>query len=227
MITFNKITVFSIIYFLIVILTMFFVVKDDKTIQLYIKPLALITLGLLYIVSTKENNYFYLLILASAWFGEIFAIFHENYLVESIYCYIVFHLLIVVLVYKKLLKNKSIFDILTFGFPYLMVSLILLILIYEKLQNNFIPIMMIGMSIVVSGAIVLLNYSQKRTLSNYLIFVGLFCIVTGELAESIHIFGEQSIVFYYLLVILDFFGHYAMLRSILLKENAEKDIQFV
>lgn len=221
----NKRFIFTIVYALLCLLVINLVFQDNKTLQLYIKPLVPLTLVGFYYFSVKKVNFIYILMLAFALLGHMFMIFPQKYFVICLYCYLIFHILITYLIYQKFLAKKSIFNIFTFSLPFFMSFLTVFLLIYKNLTSDLIAVFLFGTIAAVNGAIVLLNYSQDQNIINYLIFIGLFTVIAADASGSLYRYGNQDILFYYLLVLLDQLGQYAICRGMIAKQKEQEKFE--
>lgn len=217
----NKSLIFTVVYAILCVFILNLLFKDDKTLQLYIKPLIPLTLGIFYCTSVKKIDFIYILMLIAMLFGHLFMVFPQKYFIICLYFYIVFHLLITYLVYKRFLIKKSIFNIFTFALPFFMSFLTIFLLIYNNLHNDLIPVFLFGSIAAINGSVVLLNYSQRQSITNYLIFIGLFTVIAADASGSLYQYAEQDILFYYLLILFDQLGQYAICRGIIEKQNKE------
>lgn len=223
----NKPYIFTVIYVLLCLFVMNLLFEDNKTLQLYCKPFIPITLFLFYFFSVKKINYYYVLMLISILIGHLFMIFPQKYFIICLCSYLAFHLLATSLVYKKFLVKKSSFNVFTFSLPFFMSFLTIFLLIYKNLSDDLIPVFLFGTVAAVNGAVVLLNYSQKQNITNYLIFIGLFTVIAADASVSIYKYSETDIIFYYLLVLLDQIGQYAFCRGLILKHDEEEKLTSV
>lgn len=203
-------------------ITMNLALDDDKTLQFYVKPFIPLTLFLFYYSSVKKTKAIYIVMLLFALIGHLFMISPEKYFIICLYSYLFFHICTIILIYKDFLLKKSLFDILTFALPFFMSFMTIFLLIYKNLQTNLIHVFIFGIVASINGSIVLLNYSQKQSVVNYLVFAGLFTIVSADASVSIYMYGGKEIIFYYLLVLFDQLGQYALCRGLILKQKTEK-----
>lgn len=211
--------IFTGIYFLLCFITMNLALDDNKTLQFYIKPLIPLTLFLFYFFSVKKINPIYPLMLTCVLIGHLFIIFPKEYFIVCLYSYLAFHILTVILIYKDFLIRKSTFNIFTFALPFFMAFMIIFLLINKNLHNDLIPIFLFGIVASINGSIVLLNYSQNQSIINYLIFAGLFTVVAADASLAVYMYNGKDIIFYYLLVLFDQLGQYAICRGLVLQQN--------
>lgn len=215
------------LYLVASFLVIFFVTEENRTIQLYIKPFVIITLFSIYALSIKKINYLYIGMLVSSLLGHMFLIYPEKYFTLCVFSYFSMHIFGIILVFKHFLTKKSWLDIFTFSLPFLIVFCVVFILLKDNLGTDKIPIILIGMAAVSTGSLVLLNYSQKKNLSNYLIFLGLFTIISAESSGALFKYAEKGVIFYYFIVCLDQLGQYALCMGILINEQEKNNYEFL
>lgn len=223
----NKTLFFTVLYVLLCLITMFLVIENNKMLQPFIKPFIPITLFLYYSFSVKKIEPLYVTMLFMAMVGQLFMILPYNYFVFSLLAYLVFHLIATIFIFKKFLLKKSVFDIFTFALPFFMSFSTIFFLIYKNLNNDLIPVFFFGIIGAINGSVVLLNYSQQQNIPNYLIFIGLFTVISADANASLFVYGEGSIIFYHLLILLDQLGQYAICRGIILKEQENEMFKLV
>lgn len=211
--------IFTVVYFLLCLITMNLSLDNNKALQLYVKPFIPLTLFLFYFFSVKKVNKIYSLMLLFALIAHLFIIFRKEYFLVCLLSYLIFHFLSIILVYKDFLIRKSIFNIFTFALPFFMAFITIFLLIYKNLYNDLIPIFLFGIVVAINGSITLLNYAQKQNVVNYLIFIGLFTIIAADACASLYMYGKEDILFYFLLILFDQFGQYAICRGLILKQK--------
>lgn len=214
-----KILLLTIIYIALCFVVMSFVITENQLPQLYIKPFISITLFLLYFISVKKTSPLYSLMLLSVLIGHTLIIYKE-YFVNALYSYVVLHILTIIFIYKDFLLKKSLFNIITFALPFFMLFTTIFLLISNNLTiADYPPIFIYGFVACINGAIVLLNYAQKRDVDNYLVFVGVFAVITTAASGAIYKYAEGDIIFYQILVLLDFLGQYALCQGVIVRQK--------
>lgn len=207
------------IYISLCFTVMGLVINENQPLQLYIKPFISITLFFLYFVSVKKVSPFYGLMLLCVLAGHTLVIYNK-YFTSALYSYVVFHIITILFVYKDFLLKRSLFNIVTFALPFFMVFGAIFLLISDNLTFLDYPTVTIfGFVACIDGAIVLLNYAQKRDVDNYLIFVGVFAVITTAASGAIYRYAEGDIIFYQILVLLDFLGQYAICQGVIIKQK--------
>lgn len=212
---------FVITYSALCFVIMFFVITEDIKGQLYIKPFISIILLLFYVFSVKKINFLFLLMLFSIGIGHYLMIFPKTYFIPALYAYLGFHLFTSILIFQQFLKNKSIFNVLSFSLPLFMIFLIFVLLFFENLESiSVVHIFSFGAIICINGSVALLNYFQQQNIGNYLIFVGVYIIITSDACCYIYNYENPNNTLYYqLLVFLDFLGLYTVSRGVVVGQQ--------
>lgn len=221
-----KLYLFTATYLVLCVLSMFFIIEDNKNLQLYIKPFVSVCLLFMYISSVEKVNVIYCAILLFVFAGHCFIIYPDDYFQICLYLYLIASVLTSVLIFQKILKNKSFFNIFTFALPFFMAFMTVFLLISKNLEDSLIvPIFVFGIAVCISGSIVLLNYSQNKDIGNYLIFIGVFTIITADASAALYQYGKMGILYYQLLILFDYLGQYAFCRGLIMKqqESSKKD----
>lgn len=216
---------FNALYIALCIASMFFIVLDDKEIQPYVKPLVPISLLLFYILSARKINIFYLLIFPFLVAGHTFIIYTKEdlYFTLSLCCYFIVNVLNIISIYKNYLNKKSFFNIFTFALPFFMTFATVFILIYNDIKPTLLlPIFLFIITACINGAVVLLNYSQEQSISNYLIFVGTFTTISCYACTALYLYGDKNELYYQLLNLFDYLGQYALCRGVIIKQQDSK-----
>lgn len=217
----NKTLLFTIIYLILCFLVMTFVIEENTKNQLYIKPFATVTLLLFYVSSVKKYNFLYFLMLFTMCIGHYLMIFPKSYFIPALYAYLGFHLLSSIHIYRNFLLKKDIFSVFAFSIPLFMIFLAFVLLFFNNLENiSILHIFSFGLVICINGSIVLLNYFQQQNIGNYLIFMGIYIIITSDACCYIYNYeSTDNILYYQLLVLLDFLGLYIVNRGVIIKQQ--------
>lgn len=215
-----RISSLTVLYAVLCVATMSLLFIGNKQLQFFTKPFISVCLFLMYVWSVKKVNLLYSLMLFSLFLTHCFVIFPELYFMTGIYAYLAFNVLAIPLLYKKILLKRSIFNVITFALPFFMATTTIYLLIYKNLENSdIIPVFVFGITACLNGSIVLLNYSQEQDVDSYLIFIGMFSIIATSASGSVYKYGGGGIIFYHLLILLDFLGQYALCRGIIMKQQ--------
>lgn len=218
-----KSQLFNTLYIMLCFASMYFIVEDDKQTQLYVKPFTSIALCSFYLTSVKKVNVFYLLMFPFLLIAHVLIIDYKQYFVYCIYCYMIVNILNTLLVYKNHLTKKSVFNIFTFTLPFFMAFVTVFILISDKIEKPLLPpVFMFIITACISGAIVLLNYSQIQCIGNYLIFLGTFTIISCYACATIYMFGNNEELYYQLLNLFEYLGQYALCRGLIIKQEVKQ-----
>lgn len=220
-----KLYFFSALYFIACIVSVNFILVENREAQLYTKPFVSIFLFLLYTSSVKKTNKLYVLMFPLILASHCFIIYIESYFNTCLYIYMLISILSIILIYKKMLFKKSLFNIFTFALPFFMAFTTIFTLIKKNLGPfEIVSTFIFGIVICINGSIVLLNYSQQQEIDNYLIFIGVFTIIAADASAALYQYANKGIIFYQLLVVFDYLGQYAVCRGLILKQKTENKV---
>lgn len=202
---------------------MYFVVMEDRYIELYFKPFVPITLALFYYVSVKKINITYFFIFPLILIGHLLTSYIESYFIYCLLIYTVVNILNLVNIYKNHLAKKSFFNIFTFSLPFFMAFATIFVLIADKMEGYLlVPVFVFIITACINGSIVLLNYSQKQDIDNYLIFIGAFTVISCYACVALYMFGGKDDLYYQLVVLFDYLGEYAICKGIILSQQPKR-----
>lgn len=212
----------SLFYFsLLTILLIEFYFIPNFSLKITIKILLTVVLIIMYLLKTPKQKYNYLYIssLISAGVGEVFFVMPDSYFSITIYGYLIAHILFTITVYKKHLENKSFFDVFTFSLPFILTFSVIYVML-EGLDFWWsIKILTFGPIMALNGAVVLLNYANKKNLRNYLFFIGTFIWFVVDILTAVYVFNLRLEIYYVIIVTLDALAQYIICRGFIVNKN--------
>ena len=193
----TKITIATVLFFIVVIADTYAVITQNKTMEMIFKPLLMFTLAIVYLISTKKINKWLIFGLFFSFLGDVFLLDQENYFVFGVASFLVTHVFYIKVIID-FLKVKSFVKIFLSMLPFLALYLTTVSAVYGNLKEMLIPVVEYGLVVCVFGGVTFFYYQQTKIKSS------LFLLISAVLLA----FSDSFLIFnlyYSYSKLLDFF----------------------
>lgn len=187
----TKTTLASIFFLLIAMVDLYAILVGNRDLEMIAKPLITTSLVVMYLLSLKKPNFWYVSALFFAFWGDVLLLFPEQFFVFGLASFLLAHILLIT-VSSKFLKKVSIPQILIHSLPFLLILTLLLYVIYPNLGELLIPVIVYGIVISVFGVITFLVYTKEKTTENLWLFLGALTFITSDSILALNKFYEAS-----------------------------------
>ena len=159
----DKIKIASSVFVIVSVLDLIGIVLKQPDLVFVFKPLILMSLMFLYMISVSKKNRWYIWALVCSFSGDVFLLFNgQQFFIIGLIFFLIAHLIFTKIILgwlnKSSLKHKIIAAI-----PFLITFSVLLLVLVDFLGEMFLPVMVYGIIISIFGAISLLNYLNTKT----------------------------------------------------------------
>jgi uncharacterized membrane protein YhhN len=212
----TKINIASIFFLIVSVLTIYAGYVEDQGIEMVTKPLLTTSLVVLYLLSVKKPNFWYVSALFFAFWGDVLLLFQDQFFIYGLSSFLLSHVLLIT-VSSKFLPQTSISKTLTHSIPFLAILGWLMYTLYPNLGELFIPVLVYGVVISVFGVVAFLIYSEKRTTENTWLFLGAIIFIASDSILAINKFYESTEILANAIMITYILAQYLICRAMIAK----------
>jgi uncharacterized membrane protein YhhN len=215
----NKIKVASFIFVLVSVLDIIGIILKVSSLIFVFKPLILLSLLFLYIISVIAINKWYVMALLFSFLGDVFLLFEGAlFFIVGLGSFLIAHILFIKIVlgwlHKSSLNNKIVAFI-----PFLITFSGLIYVLKDFLNELLIPVIIYGVTISIFGAISLLNYLNSKTTKGLWMFLGALVFISSDSILAINKFYISKEILGILVMVTYIVAQYLIYRSMILKKK--------
>ncbi len=213
----------SVLFFFVAIADIFAVVTQNKTLEIIFKPLLVLSLIIIYFLSTKRVNIWLVAGLFFALIGDVFLLNQKKYFLFGVASFLITHVL-----YAKMtidfIKDRSFTRIVLSLLPYLLYFLVIMYFIYNNLKDMLILVVGFGLVVSIFGSVALINYQKEKTKANLLLLLSatFFVILDGFIV--LNIYNDYNKILDFFAILLYVSAQYLIVRAIILKDKSKEVI---
>jgi len=175
------------IFFTVSVLDIVGVSINNSWLQLICKPLIIPTLVLLYYITSKSKNKWYITALFFSFLGDLLLLDKSNLFLYGIAAFLITQILYIFIISKglsrALWKTK-----LASGAPFLVFFVILINILKPGLGDFLIPVVIYGLAISVFGTVSLLNYLVTKDQRSLNLLLGAILFIMSDSMIALHKF---------------------------------------
>lgn len=217
----TKIVIATILFFIVSIADIFAVVFQNKTMEIVFKPLLMITLLVVYFISTKKVNLWLVLGLFFAFLGDVLLLADQSYFVFGVASFLVTHVLYIKII-VGFLEKKSFTRIVLSTIPYMSYFLTIMYVVFDNLKDMLIPVAEYGLVVSIYGAVTFLNYQQEKSKGNLLLFFSAMFFVIADGFIILNIYYEYNKILDFFVILLYIIAQYLTVKGLIVREKANK-----
>lgn len=214
----TKTIIASLLFLLVSIADIYAILVDNRGIEMIAKPLITTSLIVLYLLSVKKPNFWYVSAVFFCFWGDVLLMFPEKFFVLGLASFLLTHVLYIA-ISSKFLSKVSFSKILTHSIPFLAILGVLMYLIYPNLGGLLIPVVIYGIVISVFGVVTLLVYTVERTTENLWLFLGALTFILSDSILALNKFYEASEILGISIMITYIIAQYLICRSMIARTN--------
>lgn len=214
----TKIQAASILFLLISIADIYAILAENQVIEMIAKPLITTSLVVLYLLSVKKPNFWYVSALFFAFWGDVLLLFADRFFVLGLASFLLAHV-IYIMISSRFLQKASITKIITHSLPFLIILAVLLYIIYPNLGELLIPVVVYGVVICVFGVVSFLVYSNEKSTENLWLFLGAVTFILSDSVLAINKFYEASEVLGITIMITYIIAQFLICKAMIVKDK--------
>lgn len=206
----------SIFFLLVCIADIYAILVNNREIEMIAKPLITTSLVILYLLSVKKPNFWYVSALFFAFWGDVLLIFPDKFFVLGLASFLLAHVLYIT-ISSKFLKKISTSKIVLHSLPFLATLGVLMYIIYPNLGELLIPVIIYGIVISVFGVVTFLVYTNEKSTENLWLFLGAIIFILSDSVLAINKFYEASEVLGITIMITYIIAQYLICKAMIVK----------
>lgn len=212
----SKTKLITFVFFVTLIFDIYAIFTQNKVLEMVFKPFLMTIVAILYLVSVKKPNFWYLSALLFSFWGDVLLLFEEKYFIFGLLSFLIAHLLYIKLTSTFFYKATIIMYIKCW-LPFLLLLVGLNYFIINNLGKMLVPTIVYGGIISAFGAITLVNYLKKRAYSNMLLLFGSIIFIISDSLIALDKFLFHHIIFSILIIVLYSYSQYLICIAVIKK----------
>ncbi|WP_271406119.1 lysoplasmalogenase [Tenacibaculum soleae] len=213
----TKKTIASILFLLVAIIDVYAVIVQNKSLEIIFKPLLMITLVIVYLVSVKQANFWLISALFFSFWGDVFLLDKTNYFVFGLASFLIAHIMYIKMT-SQFLKKQLFTKVIRVAIIFITLFAGVLFLIKDNLGEMLVPVIVYGIAISAFGTCALLNYQQDKTMANLWLLIGAILFIASDSLIALNNFYQATHMFDVLIIVLYVVSQYLIVNS-MLKNN--------
>lgn len=222
----KNIKILSFVYLGIFLLLIKGLLDQNYTLQFITKIALSLVLLIIYlsIGLSKRRDRLYITMLVFVCLGQLFFIKQDVYFIYTFYCYLIMHILFVIIIYTKYLKNKSLFDVFTFSLPFLLMFSVIYVLLEDLNFWWSVRVLVFGFVCCLNATLAPLSYMETRNKMGFLLFIGVFIWIVVDGLAIVNLFNLRERTYYNIIVFIDAIASYLVCLGFVIGSlDSEKD----
>lgn len=214
----NKVKIITAIFVIISLCDLVGVLFNIDLLRTIFKPLLMLTLLMLYLVSDSNINKWYIGALMFSFFGDVLLMFEgEIYFMLGLVSFLIAHVIYIKIVMGWLDKitYKS---IIVAAIPFTILFFSLITLLNENLNDLFIPVVIYGITISVMGLVSLLYYLNSKSKSALFMVIGASLFIISDSVLAINKFYNTNELYPILIMLTYIAAQYLIYKAIIFKK---------
>jgi len=211
-----KIKVAFFVFILVSLLDLIGVVFKIPSLVFIFKPLILLSLLTLYVVSVSKRNKMYIAALIFSFFGDVFLLFSgELYFIVGLVSFLIAHILFIKIVLNRIQKSSTV-NIIISIISFLVLLFVLLSFLYSSLNELLIPVIIYGITITTFGVVSMLDYLNTKSKKSLLMLIGAIVFITSDSILAINKFYNPDEFLAISVMVTYIVAQYLIYRSMIL-----------
>ncbi len=190
----------------------------DNTLAFFTKPFITISLVVLYLISVKKANFWYVSALFFSFWGDTFLLFKQDFFLFGLVSFLMAHILYIK-ISANYLKMISPSKILGASIPFIIAFGSIIYLIKDGLTEMLIPVIIYGIIISTFGTIALINYSQEKSTENLWLLLGAIIFIISDSLLAINMFYEAKSIYGVSIMITYIVAQYLICKVMIVKDS--------
>lgn len=213
----TKIATASIFFLAVVFLHITGILLEQK-LAFISKPFLMISLVIVYLVSVKKPNFWFVSALFFSFWGDVLLLFKEQFFVFGLGSFLIAHILYIKIT-SEFFKKISLQKVLLVSLPFVVFLFSFLYLINENLGVMKIPVIIYGIVISSFGAVALLNYVQEKNAPNLWLFLGAIIFIISDSLIAINRFYEPKEMYQICIMLTYIVAQFLICKAVIAKNS--------
>ena len=214
----TKTTIASLLFLIVCIADIYAIIVGNRAIEMIAKPLITTSLIVLYLLSVKKPNFWYVSAVFFCFWGDVLLMFPKKFFVLGLASFLLAHVFYIA-ISSKFLSKVSPLKILLHSSPFLAILGVLMYTIYPNLGELLIPVIVYGIVISVFGVVTFLVYTSEKSTANLWLFLGALIFILSDSILALNKFYESSEILGVSIMITYIVAQYLICKSMILKST--------
>lgn len=215
----SKIALAIVLFFIAAAADIFAIVTGNEPLETYAKPMLLTLLAVVYLVSVKKPNFWYVLGMFFCFIGDVLLMFKgANFFMYGIAAFLLAHVVYIKITVGFLPKELT-SKMITSAFPFVFFFAILMYLIYDNLGEMLIPVVVYGVTISTFGSVAFLNYREEKSTENLWLFIGAIIFILSDSLIALNKFYQPNEVYGVSIMITYILAQFLICKAMIVKSN--------
>ncbi len=210
-----KITTASILFLTIASLHVFGILFSEN-LAFISKPFLMTTLLVVYLVSVKKPDFWFISALFFSFWGDVLLLFKNQFFIFGLASFLLAHVFYIKITIG-FLKKTSYKKIALVASPFLVFLFSLLYLLKDNLGEMRIPVIIYGIVITIFGVVAFLNYVQVKSTANLWLFLGTLIFITSDSLIAINKFYAPNEMYQFLIMVTYILAQYLICKAFIVK----------
>ncbi len=213
-----NITITYFLFILVSLLDLYAVAIGNIVLEVFFKPFLMMTLTLVYIISVKKPNLWFICGLFFSFVGDILLLDKENYFIQGLLAFLLAHLIYIKIV-LPFLRKKSIYSVVVSSIPFLIIFAGVFSLIYINLGNLFFPVILYSLILISLGTLALMYYQQEKNIASFYFLFGVSMFIISDVMLGVHRFYQPMKFLSVSIMLTYIIGQYFICRFMISREE--------
>jgi uncharacterized membrane protein YhhN len=215
----TKTTIATSIFLAVVVLHIFGILTNDF-LAFISKPFIITTLVIVYLVSVKKPNFWYVSALFYSFWGDVLLLFKDHFFVFGLASFLLAHIFYIKIV-AGFIKKISLQKVFVVCLPFVVFLFSFLYFLKDNLGEMTIPVIIYGIVICTLGAISLLNYRQEKSSVNLWMFLGTIIFIISDGLIAVDKFINPNGIYQVFIMLTYIIAQYLICKALIAKTSDE------
>jgi uncharacterized membrane protein YhhN len=215
----TKTTIATSIFLAVVVLHIFGILTNDF-LAFISKPFIITTLVIVYLVSVKKPNFWYVSALFFSFWGDVLLLFKDHFFVFGLASFLLAHIFYIKIV-AGFIKKISLQKVFVVCLPFVVFLFSFLYFLKDNLGEMTIPVIIYGIVICTLGAISLLNYRQEKSSVNLWMFLGTIIFIISDGLIAVDKFINPNGIYQVFIMLTYIIAQYLICKALIAKTSDE------
>jgi len=213
-----KVRILTFLFIIVSLGDMLGVVFNLDVLRTIFKPLLMLTLLLLYLVSKRNFNKWYIGALGFSFFGDVLLMFQgEIYFMLGLISFLIAHIIYIKIV-MDWLNKPNLKSIVVAAVPFLIIFFALINLLKNNLNEMFVPVVVYGITISIMGLVSLLYYQNSKSLSAIFMVFGASLFIISDAVLAINKFYNTNEIFPITIMLTYITAQYLIYKAVITRK---------
>lgn len=208
----------SIVFLLVAIADIYAVIQKEELLEVIFKPLLMTTLVVVYLLSVKKPNFWFVSGLFFSFWGDVLLLFQERFFVFGLASFLFAHVIYIKIV-SGFLQRELTIKIVSSALPFVFFFGGIMYLIYPNLGDMFLPVLIYGITIATFGATALLYYRQERTTAGLWLLLGAIFFIVSDSMIALNKFYEPNALYGVTIMVTYIIAQYMICKAMIIKSE--------